>query len=293
MGGYTISQLVTVAITVVNTIIRTICIYLIKKVGYHTETGEIAAITMTIFVATFFNTAILLLFADADLSQVLLLSWIPLSGPFSDLTEQWYIIMGPTLIMTMALNSVYPWIDFGISFGTKALFRCLDQGFSSYLCCKKEKTTKCRTIQAYVNLYSGPQHVISYKYSAILTTVCVTFMYGIALPEMFPIAAFTFFNYYVVDRFLIAYYYQRPPIYDDKLNKVALETMKYAPLLMMFFGWWCMGNMQVFSSTVEPLVNSSVPINTKHDMIPYGNQSFPLFLVGCLILIAFIGADLF
>jgi len=48
--------------------------------------------------------------------------------------------------MTMAINSVYAYIDFGISFGTLVLFRCLDQGFSTYLCCKKEKTTKCKTI---------------------------------------------------------------------------------------------------------------------------------------------------
>jgi hypothetical protein len=60
---------------------------LIKMVGYHTETGEIAAITLTIFIATFFNTAILLLLADADLSQVTIFSWIPIRGPFPDLTE--------------------------------------------------------------------------------------------------------------------------------------------------------------------------------------------------------------
>lgn len=147
------------------------------------------------------------------------------------------------MIFTMFLNAIYAYIDFGISFGTMALFRCLDQGFGSYLCCKKEKTTKCKTIQEYVNIYSGPQHVMSYRYSAILNTVMVCMMYGVALPIMFPIASFTFFNYYLVDRFLITYYYQRPPIYDDKLNNAALSTMKYAPLLMLFFGYWCMGNM--------------------------------------------------
>jgi hypothetical protein len=84
---------------------------------------------------------------------------------------------------------------------------------------------------------------MSYRYSGMLTTICVTFMYGIALPIMFPIAAFTFFNYYIVDKFLIAYYYQKPPIYDDKLNRAALETMKFAPLLFLFFGYWCLGNM--------------------------------------------------
>jgi len=147
------------------------------------------------------------------------------------------------MILTMLLNAVYPYIDFAISFGTLVLFRCLDQGFGSYLCCRSNKTTKATTIQAYVNIYSGPQHVMHFKYSAILTTVCVTFMYGLAIPELFPIAAFTFFNYYIVERFLITYYYQRPPFYDDKLNSTALETMKFAPLLLLLFGYWCMGNM--------------------------------------------------
>jgi len=76
--GYAISESVTVVITIVNTIITMLCKFMISKVGYHTITGEITAITMSIFIATFFNTAILLLLADADLSQVTLLSWIPM-----------------------------------------------------------------------------------------------------------------------------------------------------------------------------------------------------------------------
>jgi len=109
---------------------------------------------------------------------------------------------------------------------------------------------------------------MSYRYSAILVTTWISLMYGVALPIMFPIAAFTFFNYYIVDRFLVAYYFQRPPIYDDKLNKLALETMKFAPLLMFFFGWWTLGNMQVFSEKIVPLVNSGVPLTTDHTTTP-------------------------
>jgi hypothetical protein len=268
-GGYAIGELVTVAITVVNIIIRSLCIFLLKKVGYHTETEEITAIMMTIFIATFFNTAILLLLADADLQQVKLLSWIPgLNGPFPDLTEQWYIIIGPSMILTMFLNSIYPWIDFGISFGTIMASRIMDQGCKSYCCCHKDKTTKAKTIQAYVNIYAGPIHAMSFKYSAILTTVTVTFMYGMALPELFPIAAFTFFNYYIFDRLLIVYYYRMPPIYDDKLNQATLDTMKYAPLLLLFFGYWCMGNMQIFNDQLVPLVNTSIPLTTDHFVYP-------------------------
>lgn len=147
------------------------------------------------------------------------------------------------MILTMFLNAIYPFCDLAISFGTIALYKALDQGWSSYCCCKPDKTTKCKTIQEYVNLYAGPQHVMHFKYSAILTTVCVTFMYGIAIPELYVIGAFTFFCYYIVEKFCITYYYQRPPIYDEKLNHAALETMKWAPMLMMIFGYWWMGNV--------------------------------------------------
>jgi hypothetical protein len=243
-GGYALGELVTVVITVVNLIIRDVVIWMIKKVGYHTNTAEISAIMVTIYVATFFNTGILLLLADANLSQVKMLSWLPgFKGPFPDLTEEWYIVIAPSLILTMVLNAIAPWISVCSGLASQAVFRGLDQGFSTYLCCKPDKTTKCKTIQEYVNLYAGPQHVMSYKYSALLTTVCVTFMYGVALPELFPIAAFTYFNYYVVEKFLITYWYQRPPVYDDKLNKTALELMGAAPILMLFFGYWCLGNM--------------------------------------------------
>lgn len=36
-GGYALSEAVTVLITVVNSIIRMVCMYLIKFIGYHTE----------------------------------------------------------------------------------------------------------------------------------------------------------------------------------------------------------------------------------------------------------------
>ena len=81
-----------------------------------------------------------------------------------------------------------------------------------------------------------------FKYATIVNTIFVTFMYGFALPILFPIAAFTFFNYYLVERILITYYYQKPPVYDEKLNSTAINVLKWAPLIMMFFGFWILGN---------------------------------------------------
>jgi len=180
-------------------------------------------------------------------------------------------VIAPSLILTMVINAFYPYVDLGISFGTLALYRAMDQGFSTYLCCKKEKTTKCKTIQAYVNIYAGPEHAMSYRYSAILVCTWIVFMYGVAMPIMFLIGAITMFNYYICDRLLLAYYYRRPPIYDDKLNHYALATMKYAPLLMLFFGYWTLGNMQVFDGKIIPLYNNALPLETGHSIWPRAN----------------------
>jgi hypothetical protein len=80
-----------------------------------------------------------------------------------------------------------------------------------------------------------------FKYATILNTVFITFFYGLALPLLYPIAAFTFFNLYVVDRIAVTYYYKEPPSYSNYLNELALKWLKASPLWMLMFGYWVMG----------------------------------------------------
>ena len=42
-------------------------------------------------------------------------------------------------------------------------------------------------------------------------------------------------------------------MYDEKLNKNALGVMKFGPILLLFFGYYCMGNMQIFNAKLEPV----------------------------------------
>ena len=128
-----------------------------------------------------------------------------------------------------------------------------------------------------------------FKYAALLNTIWVVFMFGLALPMLFPIAAFTFFNYYLCEKLLLTYYYQKPPMYDEKLNSTALSWAKYAPLLMMSFGYWIMGNKQIFSNTIVPLEFTSKTLFTDHSGNPDVGQELPLFIVGiCLCVFFFI-----
>jgi hypothetical protein len=78
-GGYFLTEILTVLITVVNIIITIICIVLIKKIQFHTVTVETAAVMSLIFIGTFFNTAILLILTAAN-TQYTILYWIPLRG---------------------------------------------------------------------------------------------------------------------------------------------------------------------------------------------------------------------
>jgi hypothetical protein len=42
-------------------------------------------------------------------------------------------------------------------------------------------------------------------------------------------------------------------MYDEKLNSAALTSLKWAPIFMMLFGYWALGNQQIFNNTVLPL----------------------------------------
>jgi len=81
-------------------------------------------------------------------------------------------------------------------------------------------------------------------------------MYGIAIPLLFPLAVFTYLNQYICEKLTLAFFYQHPPSYDDKLNKAALMILKWPPVLLCFFGYWCLGNLQMFSNVVNPLETS-------------------------------------
>lgn len=69
--------------------------------------------------------------------------------------------------------------------------------------------------------------------------------------------------------------------------------MKYAPLLMMFFGYWCMGNMQIFNYVINPLTYTNKPLVTGHKVYPTVSQSLPLFITGCAVAFAIIFTDIF
>lgn len=102
------------------------------------------------------------------------------------------------------------------------------------------------------------------KYSVILNVVFVTFTYGIAYPILFPIACLFMLNTYIADKIQLAKFYRKPPLYDDRLIKSAYGYLQYAPLMMMFFGYWFLSNQQMFYNSALAKDYNSEAINPMH-----------------------------
>ena len=82
--------------------------------------------------------------------------------------------------------------------------------------------------------------------------VFLAFTHGIAFPILWPIALIGLINNYVVERICLAYYYRKPPMMDNKLNLSCLHILQYAPLFTFSFGYWTLGNSQMFFNLISP-----------------------------------------
>lgn len=184
------------------------------------------------------NTAILILLINANFEQLKILGLVTyFNGAYPDLTYQWYSDTGKGLIFTMLINVLSPLLTFFINYFMLQYYRCKDKG-----CCKGKYHTKQKTIQKYVDLYAGPDYFIYNKYTSILNVIFVTFMYGLAMPLLFPICFLFLMVFYFFDKLLITYFFKKPPMYDDKINRNVISILKWPPVFMVCFGFWVMGN---------------------------------------------------
>ena len=182
------------------------------------------------------------------------------------MSPAFYQHIGSTIHQTMFIKSLLPWI--------KALI------FFSVSWCKKRKdsgstashfipSTKCPTVQQFINMHSGPELKLDLQYSYIFLMVFTTFTYGIALPLLFPICAFGMFNLYVTEKLQFAYLYRKPPNYGGELNLGALDLLAKSPFFLICFGYWILGNRQEFFNAAEEKIHSSDITDPTHDMFMY------------------------
>jgi hypothetical protein len=67
-------------------------------------------------------------------------------------------------------------------------------------------------------------------------------MYGLGLPILFPIAVLTYGIFWLHEKYHMAYTYRLPPSFDDKLTHNTISMLRYAPILLLFNGYWMLDN---------------------------------------------------
>ncbi len=132
-----------------------------------------------------------------------------------------------------------PLVIFAVFWFIRLIKRFYDRHYS--LC--NTFNTRKTALQNYVDLYSGPNFMLHFKYSEILNICFVTFMFGFGLPILFPIAALNFTISYFTEKLMLYYSYKLPPMYDEKLNEIILRLLRYVPIVYLAFGYWmCSSN---------------------------------------------------
>jgi hypothetical protein len=109
----------------------------------------------------------------------------------------------------MVIVAFWPFFEFGMFYSKIWLERRMDGSY------KDGYNTKKTNMHQYVDLHSGPEYFIHFKYSSVLNIAFVTMMYGSGIPILYPIAVVAYLVFYILERVMVAYFYQLPPTFDD------------------------------------------------------------------------------
>jgi len=109
-------------------------------------------------------------------------------------------------------------------------------------CPRDKKNTRCQTIQKFELIYSGPIFFVHYRLAFIVSIVYLAFLFGPAIPLLFPIALAGLIITYLSERLRMAYQYRKPPMYDSRLSQNTLDALSYAPIFYSVYASWIFSN---------------------------------------------------
>ena len=149
---------ISLAITVINTILRESLRRSAKYEGHHTESDKLSSAFSKMWILQFVNTAIILIIINNRLSADGLItritkatgtSGVLFNGSYSDFSTDWYAVVGITLFTNAFIGGIIPVAGISTFFIGKAK-RCWDRG-----CTRNVKKTKKILQEDYEAVYTG------------------------------------------------------------------------------------------------------------------------------------------
>jgi hypothetical protein len=103
-----------VFIIVLNIFLTKLTVWLVEWIGYDTHSKVYSKISDFIFYATFFNTAIVILLANAAFGEKLPFLAKIFTGNYNDYSYDWYANVGNQIVVSMIINALCPIIEYWI-----------------------------------------------------------------------------------------------------------------------------------------------------------------------------------
>ena len=112
--------------------------------------------------------------------------------------------------------------------------------------------TKSASARRYAYLNSGIEHEIYEKYPRLMLLIFMSAMYSFGMPVINILNIVSLIIGYIFEKIIVAWYFRKPPLYDDTLNRNTVYYMKWASLIYCGFAYWMVTNRQVFEN--QPVV---------------------------------------
>lgn len=238
----------------VNVLLARILDTLVTLEKHHTQSGQVVSRVTKVFLAQFFNTAILLVIINANLNYFFEddeatngfgLSAFPiLNGKYADFSPAWYSDVGVSLILTMIINTYSPHVYVVMNYLRQEWKRFADRGYSS-----DYSLTKLDTQRDLEILHRGPKFDLAARYAQSLTSIFIIYLFSAGMPLLHLIGFAEMIMTYWADKFTFLRIARSPPLYDAKVASAAGSLLPYAVVLHSLVAMWMFSNEMIFQSS--------------------------------------------
>lgn len=227
----------------INFILRTIFKRLSRFERVSNKTKEELNIMMKVFIATFINTALIILIVNANFSRISAIYNIPYTdkifvGSYADFTREWYINVGDSIIFTIMICILSPHV-FTLLF------------IYPIHACKRKCCYHRYKVQSEINnVFAGPQFDLACRNSHVLNLIFTSYLYSSSMPFLNIITVFALFSLYWTDKYLVLRHYKKPPLLSYHLNNAAIKCLPVIIILHCSFAIYMFGSEDVFPTNV-------------------------------------------
>lgn len=269
---YMVTTVQSFFITTVNNVLSTILEKLVDAEKHSNLSVQQASLATKIFWAAFFNTAILTVILNSDLSMF---TFIPMEMTgYKDFDSDWCYGVGVGILTTMIMSSVQPYIMDVIK---------IPVGWFK----RTRAINKCVTQDELNKAWDGQEFGMSDRYADMAMKTCFIIMFAQIFPIVWIICAASGIATYWLNKILFLRVMAIPPKFDESLSLYSVQLLKFGVLLHLLIAIWVFGRpyrdpLYMFSYG-DPANRETLRGTMLAHVFNYNSIFFFLYLLGMLI----------